>query len=465
MKADLISNRAFFNKNEIELIRNSIINHPTESLSEIARRLSTVLARSEKSIIQKAFRLTRKEKIRTRLKKWTSAEDNALIAIYQTTPYGLISSKLEEMAKTGDRSVRSLWVRLKTLRKVHNISKKSSFLHSVSERKQRRQISDLFYTKEEVEMMRKQLIDFPQKSFRDIANELQPTIGRTSNAICNKLKMMNSIERLRNAKSTSWDEKYTNELIARYSSISFGALKFMVDDFSKLTGKSHSSIMTKIKSLANEGKLVRIINRREPEEKKSSQIIASKHNVKISGDTKKQTYTDAEKKKRVRDFLIDKFYFNHVIGLPGPDINDYIRYMRSKGCENLELYENDKNVMLKQLIMLSENEDNIRFIYGDIINASPAESHTLYDLDFCATVKFLKRHIQKFRNSFIMTFSLRIGVENTIKEFFAARGDRIISRSKFQHPIEYEEISTGSGKYLFVRYCDTSAMCCFAKIS
>lgn len=180
---------------------------------------------------------------------------------------------------------------------------------------------------------------------------------------------------------------------------------------------------------------------------------------------KKQTYVNAEKKKRVREFLINQFMFNSVVGLPGPDINEYIQYMRTKGCTKLDLYENDRDVMIRQLVKLSENEESIRFIYGDIIKARPNRKKTLYDLDFCASVKFLQDHIRKFKDNFIMTFHLRIGLEKTLKIFFGVRGEEIIERKQVEDPLPHIEFLTTEGRYLFITYHDTTTMCCFAKIT
>lgn len=179
----------------------------------------------------------------------------------------------------------------------------------------------------------------------------------------------------------------------------------------------------------------------------------------------KQTYIKAENKRKVREFLINQFMFNSVVGLPGPDINEYIEYMRSKGCTRLDLYEKDRNMMIKQLVLLSENEEHIRFIYGDIIKARPNRTKTLYDLDFCSTVKFMQSHIRKFNDNFIMTFCLRIGLEKTITEFFKMRGEKILRRQQITLPIDHTEFITSQGKYIFVSYKDTNAMGCFAKIT
>ena len=78
----------------------------------------------------------------------------------------------------------------------------------------------------------------------------------------------------------------------------------------------------------------------------------------------------------------------------------------------------------------------------------------------------MKEHIKKFRDNFIMTFSTRIGVKETINKFFKFRGEKIISDHEFHGPgLQNRMFKTNLGKYLFITYADTSAMCCIAKIA
>ena len=41
----------------------------------------------------------------------------------------------------------------------------------------------------------------------------------------------------------------------------------------------------------------------------------------------KVTYTDAAKKHAVREFLFSYFKFNAIVGLAGPNINEYIQWL------------------------------------------------------------------------------------------------------------------------------------------
>ena len=64
---------------------------------------------------------------------------------------------------------------------------------------------------------------------------------------------------------------------------------------------------------------------------------------------RKTTYVDAHNKKLVREFLIQKFQFETIVGLAGPDINDYLHHLENKGCKEFEIYENNSMVALQQL--------------------------------------------------------------------------------------------------------------------
>jgi len=176
----------------------------------------------------------------------------------------------------------------------------------------------------------------------------------------------------------------------------------------------------------------------------------------------KNTYLNADKKHAVREFLFSYFTFNNIVGLAGPDINDYIKWCKSKGYDEFEIWENEPVVVMKQL---SEVKHPVRYKFGNILHATP-EDNTLLDLDYCVSIRYMKEHIKKFRDNFIMTFSTRIGVKETINKFFKFRGEKIISQYEFDGPgLQNIVFNTKLGKYLFITYCDTSAMCCIAKIN
>ena len=178
----------------------------------------------------------------------------------------------------------------------------------------------------------------------------------------------------------------------------------------------------------------------------------------------KYTYLNATQKQKVRDFFLAKFKFEHVVGLAGPDINQYIDRLTSEGCKQFEIYENDSQTFMSQVFKINKP---VHMVYGDILTADADRDDTLYDLDFCRSVTHLKPHIRKFQKNFMMTFSIRIkgGSDSTTKIFFDSRNESIISRTDITSPIVHTEYITTKGKYLFTQYYDTSPMCTIAKIN
>jgi len=177
----------------------------------------------------------------------------------------------------------------------------------------------------------------------------------------------------------------------------------------------------------------------------------------------KKTYVNSHNKKLVREFILQKITFEKVIGLPGPDINVYLERFEKKGVKDFEIYEIDSKLALVQLAKV-KSKSKLSLKIGDIINASPDEKNVFYDLDFCDSVKYLQEHISKFKNNFMMTFSYRIGLKYTIDTFFKARNEKIIKKKELANPIKHTIFTTNNGDYIFIKYFDTSAMCCFAKI-
>jgi hypothetical protein len=176
----------------------------------------------------------------------------------------------------------------------------------------------------------------------------------------------------------------------------------------------------------------------------------------------KNTYLKAENKKAIREFLFSYFQYNSIVGLAGPDINHYINWCKSKGYSDFEIWENEPAVVMKQL---TEVKHPVRYRFGNILEATP-QKDVLLDLDYCVSVRYMKEHIKKFANNFIMTFSTRIGVKETINKFFKFRGEPVIKQYEFEGPgLQNIVFTTDRGKYLFLTYFDTSAMCCFAKIA
>lgn len=178
----------------------------------------------------------------------------------------------------------------------------------------------------------------------------------------------------------------------------------------------------------------------------------------------KQTYLDLEQKIQVRDFLFSKFpHLTSIVGLAGPDINEYISSCISRGFKNITVYENNLEIFLKQM-QIVENH-NFKYVLGDIYHAKPNLPNTLYDLDYCVTARFMADHIAKFKDNFIMTFSKRILEKESLDIFFKARGEKLIFREPKKSPISYEILHSNTGsEYIYITYRSTSNMFCLTKI-
>lgn len=174
----------------------------------------------------------------------------------------------------------------------------------------------------------------------------------------------------------------------------------------------------------------------------------------------KTSYKDALQKKAVRDFLFSHFQFNKIVGLPGPDIQHYISWCKSKGYTEIEAWEYEPLVALMQLGEIPT--DSISYNMGDIINAE-IKDDVVYDLDYCRTIKYMGDHLKKFRKNFVMTFSRRL--KGFCPEMlFKMLDEQIISSKDYNSPINYTKYKTDKGEYLYAPYWDTSAMFSIAKI-
>jgi len=176
----------------------------------------------------------------------------------------------------------------------------------------------------------------------------------------------------------------------------------------------------------------------------------------------KETYLNAANKHAVREFLFSYFKFNNIVGLAGPNINEYIKWCKSKGYKDIEIWENTPEVAIHQLMSIKYP---VRMKFGNILEAEPNRIKTLYDLDYCVTARYMKEHIIKFKDNFIMTFSRRIKDAETISTFFEARKEKVIKSIELHKPFHHTHYHTDNGsRYIFVNYHDTSNMCCVAKI-
>lgn len=176
-------------------------------------------------------------------------------------------------------------------------------------------------------------------------------------------------------------------------------------------------------------------------------------------------HPDRKRKREVRDFLFSFFtdmQLKKIVGLAGPHIEDYISYCKSKGYTDFDIYEKDSITAIHQLSILSHK--GVQLKLKDVITANEQEPHTLYDLDYCGTVRYLTDHIAKFKDRFIMTFCARVSSQETVNTFFNARSETIIKKQENIQPMKHIEYFTDKGIYIYLTYRDTVPMCCFAKI-
>ncbi len=181
---------------------------------------------------------------------------------------------------------------------------------------------------------------------------------------------------------------------------------------------------------------------------------------------RKPSYKDATQKKQVREFLFSQFadlHLRKIVGLAGPDINDYIEWCKSKGYDEFEIWENHTPTLIKQIRELRASKVELK--YGNILNTSEDRHNVLFDLDYCVTIRHMHDHIKKFKDRFIMTFVRRVKDEETISSFFSTRGESILSKIEKMTPFLHTIYESTGGNYIFVNYRDTSNMCCIAKIN
>lgn len=179
----------------------------------------------------------------------------------------------------------------------------------------------------------------------------------------------------------------------------------------------------------------------------------------------KTSYKEAKQKRAVRGFLFSHYKKSKIVGLAGPDINEYLSWCKESGFEVEEIWENDSRVMMKQLTEISQDM-MFKYRFGNINDTIPDKDKTVYDLDYCGAIHTLASAVIKFKKNAVMTFALRgVGIEKTIETFFKHRKEKIISRSKKLKPVGHISIQTNKGKYIVAPYFDTTPMVSIAQIS
>lgn len=170
------------------------------------------------------------------------------------------------------------------------------------------------------------------------------------------------------------------------------------------------------------------------------------------GKTTKTSYLTSYNKKFIRNRVIP--HGKKLIGLGGPDIEEYTRFIRSKGYKSIRVWENNPIIYSTTLPKIPHLK--IQYNIEDILRA-PVEKDVVYDLDFCQSIDTLKPHIQRFKENFILTLSERGKPKfSSLLVFASYRSESI------QEIIEVSEndriMITNKGKYVAYRYWDTSPM-------
>jgi|APGre2960657404_1045060.scaffolds.fasta_scaffold15817_5 hypothetical protein len=178
----------------------------------------------------------------------------------------------------------------------------------------------------------------------------------------------------------------------------------------------------------------------------------------------KLDYSKAYRKKLVQNVVFDDFKergITKLIGLAGPNITDYISFVKSKGIKQAEVYERDYVNLIYQM---ADFKPSIKTTvkYQDILQAN-VNDNVIYDLDFTCTIKNAEKHIRKFKNNAIITLALRkIGLMPTLKKFC-----KIVSHLKPEIKLNLEItpnykvhlLDFGEKSYTVYQYFDTTPMC------
>jgi len=146
---------------------------------------------------------------------------------------------------------------------------------------------------------------------------------------------------------------------------------------------------------------------------------------------KKTDYSDAPNKRIVQRLVyqkaIENSKLNKLVGLAGPNINNYLRFIQSMGFKMANIYEiNPKQLLLQMLDYKSSFDIKTRVQLDDVYIAEENKQDTLYDLDFDCSILLVKRHIKKFIQNAIVTLAIRpVGLKKTLSIF-----SRLVEKEK-----------------------------------
>lgn len=138
----------------------------------------------------------------------------------------------------------------------------------------------------------------------------------------------------------------------------------------------------------------------------------------------RETYKDCDQKIKLRNYLFNKIRnkYKNLIGLGGPDLEEYVSFVRSYGIKNIHIYENNIKTFLLQISKIHNLDINLTY---NNIGATEYYSDVLYDLDYMCTIRTVTDDVAKFKDNFIMTFALkdRCTQIETVRLFLDSRGE------------------------------------------
>lgn len=181
----------------------------------------------------------------------------------------------------------------------------------------------------------------------------------------------------------------------------------------------------------------------------------------------KSSYVNSVNKRAVQRMIYDSIRnkFDHLIGLGGPDLSDYLKLAQHAGIKDAMIYEYNA----QQLLIQASKPNAIlptRVMYGDIIKAQHNQSNTFYDFDFCCSVMSAVKHIKKFKyDSCIFTFSIRpLSFTQTVSQYVQAISGRkrhqVVLLNESAHCKQYH-IKTKDNVIPAFTYRDTVPMIMF----
>jgi hypothetical protein len=175
-------------------------------------------------------------------------------------------------------------------------------------------------------------------------------------------------------------------------------------------------------------------------------------------------YSNATNKKVVQQIVFNDFKqrgMSKLIGLAGPNITDYLSFVKSKGIKEVQVYERDYSNLIYQMANFRPSIKTTVH-YQDIYYAG-VQDDVIYDLDFCCTIKNAEPHLKRFRKNVIVTLALRkIGLMPTLKKFC-----KIVSNITptielnvcVTNNFKMHLLHLGKQSYTAYQYFDTTPMC------